>query len=511
MMRRLTSGQFSRRALLLFFIVSLLPAITVSVAWYTLAQSNNLIFIGNYVAPIALLGLGPALILGILFAELLANPIKRLHQGILQIGKGNLSTRIHFNRISEFQEMGEALNAIAINLQGTISQKDSQNELITAERNKLTSVLNNMTDGVFALDRTDRIMLFNHAASEITGHSIEQVAGRPVEQILPLHRHAKPTLVEWLGSIPPDSSETKQWTDLELADVKGNIHRVNLEVVTLAKDPNGIRLLGTFHDRTKDLELEDKELNFVALAAHELRTPLTTIKGYIDILQTELGKTLDADHREMLARSMLGVNELTHLINNLLNVSRIENGDLNYQFEPTNWSTFIKDLEPELKQRTTHHDRKLRLIIPDRLPTVMVDHLAISEIFYNLVDNAIHYTAEGDMITIEVHKVHDGIDTTVIDHGTGIPREALGQLFEKFYRVGGLKSRGGTGLGLYICKQIAEAHHGYVWVESEEGTGSTFGLHLPLDPKVASSSATKDNKAKIIRGTHGWIKTNSPR
>lgn len=509
MKRRLTTGQFSRRALLLFFIVSLLPAVTVSVMWFILTRESGLVFVGSYVAPIALLGLGPAIVLGILFAELLAIPIRRLHQAILRIGNGHLDTRVHFSRISEFREMGEAINAIAINLQQTISQQAGENEVIAAERNKLNSVLNNMSDGVFALDKADRIMMFNRAASKITGRSIETVAGQPLEQVVPFHKHGKAVLVDWLARTDPHAVHTYRWTDLELATIGGEIRRVSLEVVTLPQDPNGIRMLGTFHDITRDMELEDKELNFVALAAHDLRTPLTTIKGYLDILKSEIGNELDSEHRQVLDRSMMGVTELTHLINNLLNVSRIESGELNYQFEPTSWTAFMKDLAVELKQRTEHHGRKLAVKMPAKLPTVLVDHIAISEVFYNLIDNAIRYTKTGDTITITSAKSHDGLQTTVTDTGEGIPKEAQKHLFEKFFRAGGLKSKGGTGLGLYICRQVAEAHKGYMWVESEVGKGSTFGLHLPNADAVEGGDIKEDNKTTIIRGTHGWIKTHS--
>ncbi len=153
------SSGFSRRALLLFFIVSLTPALTVSTVWYSATRNlgdTNFISLGSFVAPVAIMGLLPAIILGVVFAELLAVPIRRLHQGILRIGGGDLTTRVHFGRISEFREMGEALNDIAANLQQTINQKDRENEVVAADSNKLHAVLNNMSDGVFALDRTDR-------------------------------------------------------------------------------------------------------------------------------------------------------------------------------------------------------------------------------------------------------------------------------------------------------------------------------------------------------------------
>ncbi len=504
-------GQFQRRALLLFLIVSVLPALTVSALWWVYTKDiagAQFINFGQLVAPVALVGLLPAIIVAILFAELLAIPIRRLHQGIIQISIGDYKSRTAFSTISEFREMAEALNSIASNLQQTLSQKDSENDLIAAERNKLHSVLNNMKDGVFALDHSNRILLFNKAASALTGRSMERAAGQPVEEVLPLFKDNQPILLTWLMSQPQSSDKSNHWTDVELRTVDGKQLRVDLEISLTPDDPNGIRALVTFHDLTKSRELEDMEVNFVALAAHELRTPLTTIKGYLDILRTELGKRLSAEHRTFLERSANGVNQLSGLVNNLLNVSRIEHGELSYNLEQVDWLDFLNDIKAELTERSKHNDRKLVLKLARKLPKVGIDHVAMREVLYNLIDNAIKYTSPGDIITLTVHEAHDGVETTVSDTGTGIPKDSLDRLFTKFYRVEGLRSKEGTGLGLYICKSIVEAHYGYIWVESQFGRGSTFGFNLPIYKTIAHKVTKPDNK-NIIRGTHGWIKAHS--
>jgi signal transduction histidine kinase len=506
-------SQFKRRVLLLFIIVSILPAITVSALWYTLTRqlaSTSFITVGNFVAPIAFLGLLPALVVGIIFAEMLAIPIRRLHQGIAELTKNNFGYRVPSTRITEFHEMAQLLNAISTNLQGVLSQKDSENTLLAAERNKLQSVLNNMGDGVVAIDRANRIIMVNKAALALTEQKFENVAGQPLGDSLPIYSRGKSAILDWLGNQPIASTEAKDWKDLELTTKSGQTLRIDAKTILLHSDPNGIRMLMTFHDLTHPRQLAEMEVNFVALAAHELRTPIATTKGYLDILESDLGK-INKDAKEALQRSQLGINQLSMLVNNLLNVSRIEQGELVYHMEPTDWEDFMKEATKELQQRISAWDRKLVVKSAKNLPRVAIDRMAITEILYNLVDNAVKHTTSGSTITIDTNRSHDGIQLTVTDTGIGIPKEAQSQLFQKFYRVEGLKSHSGTGLGLYICRQIAEAHYGHMWLESAEGKGATFGLNLPEMAKIATKLKKSDNKTKIIRGVHGWIKTHSDR
>ena len=507
-------NQFKRRALLLFLIVSLAPAMTVSALWYIYTRNiagGSFINFGSFVVPIALLGLMPAIILAIIFAEVLAIPIRHLQEGVARIAKGDFSFRVKSSKFSEFYETSELLNQISLNLQQTLSQKDSENDLIAAERNKLRGVLNNMSDGVLALDKSNRIIMFNRAAAHLTDRSIEMVAGRPLGDVMPFYKDGKSIVLNWLLDQPVGSDNVQHWTDIELECRDKSVLRVDAEAILLPNDPNGIRMLMTFHDLTRPRELEDMEINFVSLAAHELRTPITTVKGYLDILNSEIGSKLTAEQKGFLSRSQVGIEQLSSLVNNLLNVSRIEQGKLTYDFEETDWLAFMRQLEVDLNHRMMHEEHRIVMHLPKRLPKVAMDHMAISEIFYNLVDNAVHHSQNTGIITISCKQTHDGIETTVSDTGVGIPKEALGRLFQKFYRVAGMKSTtSGTGLGLYICKQIAEAHRGYMWVESEVGRGTTFGLNLPLASKLGTK-LLKGNKSdtKLIRGAHGWIKKNS--
>ncbi|HEY6736221.1 MAG TPA: ATP-binding protein [Candidatus Saccharimonadia bacterium] len=512
------ADQFRRQTLALFFIVSIVPALVVGAVWYLFTQTSRLNFLfldfDSFVLPVILVGVIPAVTLSFVFAELLARPVRRIRDAVLELAKGNFSTQFRGHGAGEFHEIGVALDSVATKLQQTISEAASETALIAAERNKLRSVLGAMTDGVFALDHTGRIVLFNKAASELTGRSITEVAGQLAEKMLPFRSNGELVMTRWLANQPGTEHKVGQWKGLELYRADGTSLYVDVQAVVLNDDPNGIATLVTFHDLTKTHQLEEMKVDFVALAAHELRTPITEIKGYLDILNHE-AKQLNKANREFLERTIASANQLSGLMHNLLNVSRIERGELGYQPEHLDYRKLVTDVVGDLKLRAKQQHRKLTLELPPLVKSIPIsgDPTSLREILTNLVNNAIEHTGPSiGEIKVQVAVNKPNVETSVIDNGTGIPAEAVSHLFTKFFRVGEMKSTTrGTGLGLYICRAMVEAHGGTIWAESTEGEGSTFTFRLPMRT-VASVSTADDNKEhnqKITRGAHGWIKDNS--
>lgn len=502
--------RFIRQSLALFFIVSLIPALVVAAIWYLNAQASSSLVLDfrSYVLPVMILGVLPAIILSFIFAELLSRPVRRIHAAVLELARGNLQPQFRRQGAAEFKEIGDALDQVATRLQQALSQAASENALIAAERGKLRSVLGAMTDGVFALDRDGRILLFNKAASELTGRTIEEVAGQLAEKVMPFRADGELVMARWLASQTQTGGEHKvgQWRGLELYRADGASLFVDVQAVVLENDPNGIATLVTFHDLTKSHQLEEMKIDFVALAAHELRTPLTEIKGYLDVLLHE-AKGLSKANRDFLVRATKSADQLGGLLHNLLNVSRIEHGELGYQLQPINYRELLADVEQTFQDRVGQQLRHLQLHLPSELPTVKADPTALREVLTNLIQNAINHTAPGTgliTITARIHRGHQ-IETVVADNGAGIPPEAIPHLFTKFFRVDEMKSdTRGTGLGLYICKSIVEGHGGRIWAESTPGQGSSFTFRLPLEP-IAHDHQKEDN-ITITRGAHGWIK-----
>ncbi len=504
------SARFKRQTLSLFFIVSAVPALIVGAVWYVYTQTASLNFLfldfNSFVLPVIMVGIIPAIILSYIFAELLTKPVRQILQAATRLANGDFTRTPGNQNRGEFGEISRALDKVSIKLERTLSESASETALIEAERGKLHSVLNSMTDGVFALDHSGRIILFNKAACEITGRTVGEVAGQLAEKVMPFRSEGELVMTRFLALGAGSEHKIGQWKGLELYRADGRSLTVNVEAVVLKDDPNGIAALVTFQDLTKSRQLEDMKIDFVALAAHELRTPLTEIKGYLDILHTE-AKSLNKTQKDFLVQAMASANQLGSLMHNLLNVSRIEHGELSYQPELIDYRAFITDLEAPLQERASQQDRHIVFDVPKQTLPLMGDPSSLREVIDNLVSNAIDHTrSHSGQILITVTANRDTVETSIQDNGVGIPAAAIGHLFTKFFRIDELKSTTrGTGLGLYICKSIVTAHGGTISVESVEGKGTTFTFILPRRT-VATKTRSVDNKITVTRGAHGWIK-----
>lgn len=244
-------------------------------------------------------------------------------------------------------------------------------------------------------------------------------------------------------------------------------------------------------ERTKELtaaleeikQISKRKSEFVSAVSHELRTPLTSIKGYASILATgKLGEIPPAA-KERIEKIHLHSDELTNLINNMLDISRIESGRVEMKLLPQDIAEIIAKtvdlLAPQMKEKQIQCTTRL----PKALKTALIDTTQIERAFINLISNAIKYSPEGAKITVSAEETADNfIRVDVADTGYGIPQADLGKIFQEFYRVDTAITKGikGTGLGLSLVKYIIEAHKGKIWVNSKENSGSTFSFTLPI-------------------------------
>jgi signal transduction histidine kinase len=241
--------------------------------------------------------------------------------------------------------------------------------------------------------------------------------------------------------------------------------------------------------RRKVEDLSRLKDEFLSIASHELRTPVTSIKGY-----TQLAKTLIREQdlntsEEYLDIALDQIDRMSRLILELLDVSRIETGRLEIRREPILWTAFVRDLVH--RHHTAVSDRRFHLNLPDSKALVTGDRDRLEQVLGNLLENAVKYSPEGSEIYVSVEDRGDQIVTSVCDRGIGIPKDELAQVFERFHRGRQVSSTnyGGLGLGLYIAKQIVDRHGGSIWVESKEGSGTTFFFALPVTNVVAEEHA----------------------
>jgi signal transduction histidine kinase len=216
------------------------------------------------------------------------------------------------------------------------------------------------------------------------------------------------------------------------------------------------------------------------MVSHELRTPLTTIKGFVSIVLNEETGPLNNQQRHFLETSDRAIDRLTLLVSDLLDISRIEAGQIKMQLRPTSVLELCQRLETSFGPQLKAQNLVLTLRVPDNLPRVLADPHRITQVFDNLLSNALKFTTKGG-ITVSAVDKGDFVLISVKDTGSGIPAEEQDKIFDKFYQIkvgSGYPSKG-TGLGLAIVKSIVESHRGKVWVESEPGKGADFRFILP--------------------------------
>lgn len=231
--------------------------------------------------------------------------------------------------------------------------------------------------------------------------------------------------------------------------------------------------------------LDEMKSNFVSIAAHELRTPLTSIKGYLSVYMNDYKDKLDSDQRALLNHIGSATEELLALVENLLNVSRIERGAMNLSLTELDWQELVGNVVEDFQERATQKNIQLKFTPSQApIPPIKVDKVRVIEVISNLLSNAINYTNPGGVVQVWAESGNGEIVTHVGDSGQGIPKQSIPNLFNKFYRVSnGLTQNAnpdGNGLGLYISKAIVDMHKGKIWVESEVGKGSRFSFSLPL-------------------------------
>jgi two-component system phosphate regulon sensor histidine kinase PhoR len=353
-----------------------------------------------------------------------------------------------------------------------------------AERSaRLDSILGSMTDGLWVYDANGAVVDVNQAALNMFGLAsrAEAIEHGTFEK---LHLRDAEGRVVPANDMPYARALAGQTVPDYLAVGKHLISGRDLDLSIAAAPIESGGIVGAvlvIRDITALQELDRKKDEFLSVASHELRTPLTTIKGYTQLLAQTVND-LEPEERATYINAVLGeIERMMGLISELLDVSRIETNRLQIHPQPISWLQFIEGRISAF--RVQHPTRAMSFDVHAPESTVVADPDRMRQVVDNLLSNALKYSPEGSDIDVLVAKEDGFVATSVTDHGIGIPRDEIPQLFERFHRARNVSSRyyGGLGLGLYIARAIVEAHGGVITVESEEGSGSTFTMRLPIE------------------------------
>lgn len=445
-----------------------------------------------------------------LLSNHIVQSITVLKQGAFVLRQGTLSSRIKLTTGDEFEELGDAFNSMATQMQNSFQQLEDQRkranktaelllrrdldlrltndemeqekEKIVVEKEKFSVVLSGITDAVIAVDLHNHILTFNAAAERVTGFEVAEAIGKYIGDVIKLRDKDHELDVE---EYSPQTVGTKEGLVFNRRYIrlssKNNQAFVNV-LVGKIKEGSKINLGGiiSIHDLSEEQKLEEMKLDFVSMAAHELRTPLTSIRGYMSLFLDEYGTNMNENQMLLLKRVDIASQQLSNLVEDLLSVSRIEKGAFSITPKPVEWVELVKGVVDQVALRAKEKNQTLTFD-PGTLQqvTISADRLRISEVVTNLVSNAINYTQPGGTIHVSLEQAGSEINTHIKDTGEGIPADAMPHLFTKFFRASTGLTQKGTGLGLYISKAIVEKHGGKIWVESVVGKGSTFSFSLP--------------------------------
>lgn len=426
-----------------------------------------------------------AVVVSFWFASQLVRPIKVLAYGSYLFGTGALDHRIMIRTGDELEDLARAFNQMAQKLSGAFLTVINEKNILSAERNKLQVILSGIRDPVIAVDFRRTIILFNHAAEVFSGLKEESMIGLPLEKVMTVAEAESDVQVDVYCPMRPDGSAGILFQKQNVRVVfTGGVKRYADMTTAKIREGKEVNLgaLITMHDVTAEAQLEEMKIDFVSMAAHELRTPLTAIRGYLQLLMTDADASFSSGQSTIISRIDLAATRLSALVQNLLSVSRIERGALTLALEQADWPLMITQAIEELEPQAGDKHIRLTFVAPvSHIPPVRIDKLRMTEVLTNLISNAISYTPSGGSITVRVEYADNAVVTHISDTGQGIPSDAQPHLFKKFFRVSGPLEQGskGTGLGLYICREILTLHKGKIWVESVVGKGSTFSFLLP--------------------------------
>ena len=366
---------------------------------------------------------------------------------------------------------------------------EKYNKKLAEQALYLNAILSSMEEGLILIDKKSNVILMNQAAGILLRMAPNEAMGKNVHKLLSFWKHEgnlqlrKFPIKEALAEESVVNIGLKD--DIYCKNKSGNMFPVQMSITGLLNHKGNIGGLIVFTDITKAKEIDRMKTEFVSVASHQLRTPLTAMQLFLEMLDNgEVGK-LNEKQAEYVDNIYLSARRMVILVNDLLNVSRLEMGKLKIEPKAIQLESFIQNIIKETEVIWKKSKCNIDLQVPKTaLPKVRIDQTLMRQVIHNLLVNAIHYSPSNRCsITVQIKKEKKAYMISIQDRGIGIPESTKSQIFEKFFRADNAMKiiTEGTGLGLYVSKIILDAAGGEIWFESREGKGTTFYVTIPIE------------------------------
>jgi len=417
-----------------------------------------------------------SLILAILVSYQLAKPIRAMEQFTRKLRQGDLQGSILLNTSDETKTLADNINYLVEELQSKI-------RLANEEKSKLMTALTSIDEGVLIVNTHESIEMVSPSLIHILKEPYGKIAGK--------------TLMEAFRNADLQRLFLKFRQSRETATGEitlGGLHPVILQVSIseIHGYPDEEKFMVVFHNVTRLKKLEQIRTDFIANVSHEIRTPLTAIIGYLETLQNGALESAE-DARRFIDVMLRQAQRLHRLVEDLLTISKIELGEMEFHFEPILLSETVDHVISLLEAKAKEKKISMQNDLTRNLPPVKADRDRLCQILVNVLDNAVKFTGSGGRVTIDAEVQDNFVVLRIFDTGMGIPKEELQRLGERFYRVDKARSRelGGTGLGLSIVKHLMLVHGGKMEIDSRLGRGTSVSLFFPVSTMESSGQNGK--------------------
>ena len=411
------------------------------------------------------------------FPSSIVEPIKELTKKIKSISERNYDQKLEIHTNDELGDLANAFNVMAARLKLYDAKQIDQ---LLFEQKRLEAVVHSFEDGILFIDENRKVVLVNNSILKLTGLKEQDVLHHYIPDIAAYNDLIREIYKTVLLKISNDEVEIKL---IRIAH-EGKEFFFNIEVeeiITYAESEKKETFIGNLillRNITKYQERDKAKTNLLATASHELKTPLSSINLSLKLLDDKRVGVLNDEQKEIISTLRQHSNRLSRVINELLDYSQIETGNIRLKFTSVKPDIVLDIGVTALMMQVSEKNIDLQTIVEEDLPEIHADLEKLVFVFINILNNAIRYSKKGDEIKIEVMKVDNDVQFSIKDHGPGISKEDKEKLFQRFTQVGEM-SKQGWGLGLAISREFINAQNGRIWVESEVGKGSTFVFSIP--------------------------------